>query len=266
MTSNRDAKVRHGMNFVPVVVGLVLALHMPSSGAQTPSSDVKAAEVKAAEVKAESYRTVYLANITQQNDANEIQTALRNMIPKAKIYYLPSQGALSIRAGDEDMQLAQKIVADLDRTRKTYRLTYKITQTDDGKRVGEQHFALLVVSGGKTWLKQGSRLPVVTGYVGGSGDAGSSKQDSQVTYVDVGLNIEASLDGYPDGVRLHSKVEQSSLADEKSGIGSQDPVIRQSTLDATSTLEPGKPLVLGSLDMPGTARHMDVEVVSELVR
>jgi hypothetical protein len=164
------------------------------------------------------------------------------------------------------MQLAQKIVADLDRTKKTYRLIYTITQTEEGKRVGEQHFALLVVSGGKTWLKQGNRLPIVTGYVGGSGDAGSSKQDSQVTYVDVGLNIEASLDGYPDGVRLHSKVEQSGLADEKSGIGVQDPVIRQSTLDATSTLEPGKPLVLGSLDMPGSTRHMDVAVVSELVR
>jgi hypothetical protein len=28
----------------------------------------------------------------------------------------------------------------------------------------------------------------------------------------------------------------------------------------------GKPLVLGSLDMPGTTRHMDVEVVGELVK
>lgn len=256
---NVDTNRRLRMNCAQLLAGcgLALTIFAPCAGAQTESADVKAADVKP-----ESYRTVYLANITQQNDANEIQTALRNMIPRAKVYYLPSQGALSIRANDEDMQLAQKMVADLDRAKKTYRLTYKITQTEDGKRVGEQHFALLVVSGGKTWLKQGSRVPIVTG----SGDAGGSKQDSQVAYVDVGLNIEASLDGYPDGVRLHSKVEQSSIADEKSGIGLQDPMIRQSTLDATSTLAPGKPLVLGSLDMPGTARHMDVEVISELVR
>ena len=111
-------------------------------------------------------------------------------------------------------------------------------------------------------LKQGSRVPIVTG----SFDSGSSKQNTQVQYVDVGLNIDASLEGFNDGVRLHTKMEQSSVADEKSSVAVQDPVIRQTVLEETSMLALGKPLVLGALDVPGTTRHMDVEVVAEAVR
>jgi hypothetical protein len=67
-------------------------------------------------------------------------------------------------------------------------------------------------------------------------------------------------------VRLRTKVVQSSVAEDKSGVGNSDPVIRQTTLEGTSTLVQGKPLVLGSLDVPGSTRHQEVEVVSELVR
>ncbi|HSV90313.1 MAG TPA: hypothetical protein VLH80_04415, partial [Nitrospiraceae bacterium] len=70
---------------------------------------------------------------------------------------------------------------------KTYRLTYTLTETDGGKRVGTQHFAMIVVSGGKTVLKQGNRVPLVTGSVSTSGGA-----QTQVQYLDVGLNIDAS--------------------------------------------------------------------------
>jgi hypothetical protein len=83
-----------------------------------------------------------------------------------------------------------------------------------------------------------------------------------VQYVDVGLSIEATI----DGSRLRTKVEQSTIADEKSAVGAQDPVIRQGVLEETSTLVEGKPLVLGSFDIPGTARHEEIGVVSELQR
>ncbi len=89
---------------------------------------------------------------------------------------------------------------------------------------------------------------------------------SEITYLDVGQEIDASLDGYLDGVRLRTKVVQSSIAEDKSLVGTESPVIRQTTLEGTSTLVQGKPLVLGSLDVPGSTRHQEVEVVSELVR
>jgi type II secretory pathway component GspD/PulD (secretin) len=184
------------------------------------------------------------------------------MLPNAKLYYVPSQSAISLRGTPEDIALAKRILADLDHTKKIYRLTYTITDSDSGKRIGTQHFTLVIASGGKTDLKQGSKIPIVTGAT----KTGETTQHSEVQYVDVGLEIEASLDAYSDGVRLRSKLAQSSVAEEKSGVGMEDPVIRETTLEGTSTLVQGKPLVLGSLDIPGSTRHQEVEVVSELVR
>jgi hypothetical protein len=49
-------------------------------------------------------------------------------------------------------------------------------------------------------------------------------------------------------------------------VGRGNPVIRQANLDCTSLLTPGKPMMLGSLDAPGSSRHLDIEVVLEVVR
>jgi hypothetical protein len=223
-----------------------------SAVAQTQVADEKAGP--------EIYQTLYLTNLTQENDAQELLTDLRNMLPKAKSYYVPSQAAISIRASAEDIALAQKILSDLDKTKKIYRLTYTMTEKDGGKTIGVQHFSIIVASGSRTDFKQGSRVPIVSK----SDSSGGSNAD--IVYLDVGQEIQASLDGYLDGARLRTKVVQSSIAEDKSGVGTQDPVIRQTTFEGTSTLIQGKPLVLGSMDVPGTTRHQDIEVVSELVR
>jgi len=255
-----DMKVRNDANgrwrVIPpkMLLGITLALGIAAPCALAQSAD----SVK----PAEGYEVIYLTNISQMNDANEIQTAVRNMVGRAKIYYVPAQNALLIRGIPEDLQLAQKIVADLNRTKKSYRLTYTITELEGSKRVATQHVAVIVIAGAKTVLKQGSRVPIITGTF----DAGTSTQNQQVQYVDVGLNIEASVDDYADGVRLRTKVEQSSPSEEKSGVGPQNPVIRQTSLEATSVLTQGKSLVLGSLDLPGGTRHEDIEVVSEPVK
>jgi hypothetical protein len=245
---------RKGMaNLSKVFLGLLTLTFVASSAYAQQPNDSRAA--------AESYQTLYLSNLTGHNDANDIQTDLRNMLPQAKIYYVPSQSALSIRGTAADISLAQKIVSDLDGNKKIYRLTYTITETDGGRRLASQHFSVVVASGSKTDLKQGSKVPIVIGIY----DSARGPQNSQVQYQDIGFEIEASLNAYLDSVRVHTKIAESSVADEKSGIGVQDPVFRQTMLEGTSTLAPGKPLILGSIDVPGTTRHQEVEVVSELI-
>jgi len=120
---------------------------------------------------------------------------------------------------------------------------------------------VVVVSGQKTTVKNGSKVPVETGYSGAP-----NASQVQMTYIDVGLNIDATLDEATDGVRLRSRIEQSSVAEEKSGVGAQDPVIRQEVLEGASILTQGKTLMLGSLDVPASTRHMDVQVMMELVK
>lgn len=243
----------------PVCAGISLIVLAPHALAQDKTAGTPAVEKRSDE---RGYETIYLSNMTQQHDANDIQTDLRNMLPKSSIYYVPSQSAISIKGSAEDLQLAHKIVTDLDRPRQSYRLTYVISEIDGGKKTGEKHVSVVVLVGGKTNLKQGSRVPIVTG----SMKTTDSAQSSQVQYLDVGLNIEATLDGYLDGLRLWTKIEQSSPGVEKSGIGAQDPVIEQTTLEATSTLGHGKPVVLGSLDVPGSTKREEIAVSSELVR
>jgi Bacterial type II and III secretion system protein len=259
MKLNSESIGKRVIRSLQIIAVLTLTIIASRANAQTETADAKAAEAKAG---AETYQTIYLTNLTQPSDANDLQTDLRNMLPKARLYYVPSQSALSVRGSAEDIALAQKILADLDRVKKIYRLTYTITDIDGGKTTGTQHVSLIVASGGKTTLRQGNRVPLVTG----TSDGAKVAESSQVQYVDVGLNIEASLEGSLDSVRLRTKVEQSAVADEKSSVGLQDPVIRQTTLEGTSTLAQGKPLVLGSLDVPGSTRHEEIAVVSELVR
>jgi hypothetical protein len=238
----------------PLIVGLTLVMTWCGTTAVARS---QAADTKAGP---EIYQTIYLTNLTQQNDANELVTDLRNMLPNDRLYYVPSQSAISIRGSAEDIALAQKILSDLDKTKKIYRLTYTMTEKDGGKIVGIQHFSMIIASGSRTDFKQGSRIPVATA------NFSSGNGRTEITYLDIGQEVDASLDGYLDGVRLRTKVVQSSVAEDKSSVGTEDPVIRQITFEGTSTLVQGKPLVLGSLDVPGTTRHQEVEVVSELVR
>ena len=206
--------------------------------------------------------TFYLSN-TGINDANEVFSALRNLLAtQDKLYLAPSQGAILINAAPDQIVLAQKLLSDLDRPKKVYRLTYTLTESDGAKRIGVQHAAMIVSGGQRTVLKQGSKVPIGTGNVGGG-----SGQQTTISYIDVGLNFDATLDEFANGVRLRTKVEQSSVASEQvASFGSQDPVIRQTSVEGTSILTVGKPLVLGSLDIPGSTRHVDVEVMMEVVR
>jgi type II secretory pathway component GspD/PulD (secretin) len=262
MKLNSDHTGRCMMHSVRLLgLVLTLTLFVPGAGTQAQTAEQKPAEPKP---DAEIYQTFYPANVTQQNDANDLQTDLRNMLPKARIYYAASSNAITIHATPEDIQQARKILSEIDRPKKVYRLTYTITEIDSGKRTRSEHYILVLVaaSGRNAYLKQGSRVPLVTG----AQESETSPHSSQVQYVDVGLNIEASLNGYADGLRLHTKVEQSSLAEEKSGVGAQDPVIRQTILDEISPLTPGKEFVLGSIDFPGTTRRQEIEVVAELVQ
>ncbi|MGP8251683.1 MAG: hypothetical protein ACLQHF_06580 [Terracidiphilus sp.] len=253
MTASAASAVRR-MMFVCLLTTLTLIPYAPRAVAQDQPAQTKPAEPQ-------EYRTFYLAN-TMQNAENDISTDLRNMLPRAAIYRVESQGAISIRGTADDLQLAQRIISDIDRPAKTYRLTFALNESDAGKPAASRHIAMVVQVGGKSEVKLGSKVPIVTGSI----DAENSKANTFVQYEDVGLSIDAWLDSAGDGLRLRTKVEQSSVADEKSNVGIQDPLLRQTVLDGSSSLVEGKPRVLGTLDIPGGSRSIEIEVVAEPVK
>ena len=252
------------MKFTNGILGMSLALAL--IGASAFAQTTAATEVQKAPAVVRSnpefvQKTFYLANVSQPNEGNEIVNAVRNLLePQARVFFVPNQNALVVSTTPEQLAVAQKLISDLDRPKKTYRLTYTITETEGGKRIGTQHFTMVVVTGQRTVLKQGDKVPIVTGSI----TEGTSTK-SQVTYLDVGMNFDATLDEFVNGVRLRTRVEQLSVAQERSGVGVQDPIIRQTTLEGTSFLTLGKPLMLGSLDIPDSTRHLDLGVVMEQV-
>jgi hypothetical protein len=106
-------------------------------------------------------------------------------------------------------------------------------------------------------LKQGSRVPVLTNT--------SSNGTKELTYLDLGQENQAV--GRLSGRRAATHQGRAiRYCRREAGAGARDPIIRQTTLEGTSTLVQGKTLMLGSLDVPGSTRQQEIEVVAELVR
>ena len=90
-----------------------------------------------------------------------------------------------------------------------YRITYTLTEMDGTRRVGSQRYAIVLDSGEEVpsaVLKLGSKVPLETGEF----KAGSGAQ-TEISYIDVGLNIEASLRSFANGHELRSHIVQSVI-------------------------------------------------------
>ena len=72
---------------------------------------------KRTEIDVQAVQTFYLTNAWQQNDLNDVQTALRNVLPNAKVYGVASQNAIVMRATPDELLLAAKLINDLDKPR-----------------------------------------------------------------------------------------------------------------------------------------------------
>lgn len=164
----------------------------------------------------------------------------------------------SLLAGAALPALGQSATAaDTKEAAHTYRLTYTVTESDNGHRLTTQHYSLIAATGKETSLKEGSRVPVA-----------ESPASLQYMNFDIGLNIRATLVS-PDqndalhssgSMSLHSAVEQSALSAEKPDLAAHT-TVRQTELVSNAILTPGKPLILGSLDVPGSTHHLDIDVV-----
>jgi general secretion pathway protein D len=72
---------------------------------------------KRTELDEQAVQTFYLSNAWQQNDLTDVQTAIRNVLPNAKVYGVASQNAIVIRGTPDELLLAQKLINDLDKAR-----------------------------------------------------------------------------------------------------------------------------------------------------
>jgi len=208
-------------------------------------------------------RIIPLTQVTSQNEANEILVAVRNMFdPSIKIFLVPSQNIISVSTYPEELNRIEAYIHALDRPHKLYRLTFTLAETDGGKQLGVEHYSLVAAEGQRATLKQGDKVPIATG----SSAADGSAANTQFTYLDVGMNFDATPTSTANGVSLKTKVEQSSVGPSTTIAGIAEPVVRQTVLEGVSAATLGKPLMLGSVDVPNSTRHIDIDVLVEQIK
>lgn len=185
---------------------------------------------------------------------SDVTVALRNALsPGTSVTSVFTQKALVLRLNPADIPTVEKILSDIDHPRKAYRVTYTLSEMDDDRRVGTQHFAMVMISGQEARLKQGSKVPIAAGT--------SGMVPTQINYQDVGIMLDATLLEMGTAGQLRFDVEQSGIAPGASGLGAENPILRQTSLKGEATLIPGKPLMIGSISIPDSTRRLDIEVL-----
>ena len=138
-------------------------------------------------------KTFYFNYATGQNDLNEIVTAIRNVIPpEARIYMVPGQKAMVVRVvperpGDHSRRFSTNL------TGPRRRIGLHLHDLGDGRRQADRLAALrdgVDFPGQRTLMKQGSKVPVVTGM----NNKESGTMENAVSYLDIGMNFDATLE------------------------------------------------------------------------
>lgn len=244
---------------------LPMAAHAQAASAPEPDcSKLATAQERedCAKLHAQHY-TIELRNASDQYEGSDILTAIRNTSdPGVKIYLSERQDTIVVLTYPAEFARIQALVQALDRPHKAYRLVYTITELDGEKTVSTQHISMVAVIGQRTSIKEGDKIPLATG----SSSGGNISVQTQFTYIDVGMNFDATIEEQGDGVSLKSKVEQSSVGPSNTIAGVQEPVIRQTVLEGSSILTLGKPVMLGSIDVPTTTRRFDIAVVLQPIK
>jgi len=136
-----------------------------------------------------------------------------------------------------------------------YRLTFTITELDGTRKVNSQHYVMAGdADAPPTELKLGTKIPIETGASG----ANALPSQTQISYIDIGLNVRARLWQFANGLELSSGISQSAVDSQQSLLKS--PVIRQTDLVSTVLLTQNKPTTLGMMDELGTTHRLQIEV------
>jgi hypothetical protein len=137
-----------------------------------------------------------------------------------------------------------------------YKVEFTLHDSTDTAAKSGRKYTLLVNGRIKSVLKVGNRVPAATG-----GSSGIGQTNMQFTYLDVGVNIDCTVDERNGKYLMHADLDMSTaIPAEKTGGPVPNPTISQVKINLDTTLTPGKPTVVASFDDPATSRKFDVDV------
>jgi general secretion pathway protein D len=188
-------------------------------------------------------QTFYLTNSTQATDANEIFTALRQMLPQdTKLFLIPSQNAIVVRGTQDDLLLTEKMINDLDRAKAEVVVDVAILEVsrDKIRNLGitlPQSFGITPQASPGSAGSTGSTTTTTTGATGTTTSGGSSSFT---------LNTLANINATNFAVSISGGTVNALLSDADTRV-LQNPSVR-ATDGAQATLKIGSriPVATGS--------------------
>jgi general secretion pathway protein D len=193
--------------------------------------------VKRTELDEQAVQTFYLSNAWQQNDLNDVQTALRNVLPNAKVYGVASQNAIVMRGTPDELLLAQKLINDLDKPRSEVVVDFGVLEV-------AKHWERSL---GIAWpgsISVSLQNPTTT--TSNSSTTGSTASSSTTTNGNLTLNNLANLNSNNFVVTMGAATLNLLLTDNNTQI-LQDPRVRATDgQKATLTIGSKIPIATGS--------------------
>jgi len=152
-------------------------------------------------------------------------------------------------------QTSSKPTEAVAKTSSAYRLDFSVNEIDDGKKVNTRQYSINLDTDNANEVKIGTRVPV------------EAKQ-GEMQYIDVGTRIWGRVKERENGLLLEVRSEVSNFAipDQAAGRSNSMPLLRQLSINATTVVVPGKPMVVGSVDDPNSKRQFQLEVVATKLR
>jgi hypothetical protein len=137
-----------------------------------------------------------------------------------------------------------------------YKVDFTMRDSTDTAAKNGRKYSLLINGRNKSVMKVGNRVPAATGGGGGIG-----QPNTQFTYLDIGVNIDCTVDEHNGKYLMHADMDLSTVIPaERTGGAVPNPTISQIKINMETTLTPGKPTVVASFDDPATSRKFDVDV------
>jgi hypothetical protein len=144
----------------------------------------------------------------------------------------------------------------------SYLVEYRFHDGGDASTATDRRYTLMVNGEHKASFKSGSRTPTVSSTFEQAN--GASTITTQYSYLDLGVNIECTLQELDSRVEVHTALDLSSLADNTPAAAAgaaRNPTLKQTKLDASATLQIGKSSMVASIADPASNRTLQVTVL-----
>lgn len=172
------------------------------------------------------------------NMKNE-RSALAIALGIALLFTIPMSGAQDSARTQNSAEPGRR----LDPAITPYHAEFILTELEDGKKINARHFSIDLNSGHKQTVKIGARVPV------------EIKQE-ELQYLDVGTNIDCHLVERENGLALDVSADFSSAAAHSSW-----PLIRRFSIEDSTVVVPGKPVIISTADDPETNHDFQLQVI-----